>query len=236
MELMRGGQLSELILAKKRQNRDFSDEEASQLIKGIFEAVLYLHSNEIVHRDLKPDNILLSDPNDLSTLKLADFGLSAKYEHQSMADTDQVGTLIFMSPELIQKKRYSPGVDVFAVGIVMYMLLTGGEHPLYTSNDFTTEKYKKQLLALSQLHFPEHLSPLAANLFHRLTKFNISMRYTAQEALQHPWITRLNKTLIPMTLQDKIENMQTEHNFRSKIRMMLFLSNVSHSENYFENT
>ena len=62
------------------------------------------------------------------------------------------------------------------------------------------------------------------------------MRYTAQEALSHPWITRLNKTLIPMTLQDKIENMQTEQDFRTKIGMMLFLSNVSHSENYFENS
>ena len=90
-------------------------------------------------------------------------------------------------------------------------------------------------MALHAFKFPDHLSPLAANLFHRLTKFNSKSRYTAQEALSHPWITRLNKTLIPMTLQDKIENMQTEHNFRSKIRMMLFLSYVSHSENYFEN-
>ena len=68
---------------------------------------------------------------------------------------------------------------MFAVGIVMYMLLTGGEHPLFNSDDFTTEKYKKSLLALSQFKFPEHLSPLAANLFYRLTKFNISVRYTA---------------------------------------------------------
>ena len=48
-----------------------------------------------------------------------------------------------MSPELIQKKRYTPGVDVFASGIVLYMLLTGGAHPLYKSSDFSTEKYKK---------------------------------------------------------------------------------------------
>jgi len=60
------------------------------------------------------------------------------------------------------------------------------------------------------------------------------MRYSASEALRHPWITRLNKTLIPMTLQDKIENMKTERNFWSKISMMLFLSNVTHSETYFE--
>ena len=76
-----------------------------------------------MHRDLKPDNILIADPNDLSSIKVADFGLSAKYEQEN---DDQVGTLIFMSPELIKLKRYSPGIDVFASGIIMYMLLTGG--------------------------------------------------------------------------------------------------------------
>jgi calcium-dependent protein kinase len=129
---------------------------------------------------------------------VADFGLSAKYEQQS--DTEQVGTLIFMSPEVIKKKLYKPEVDVFAIGIILYMLLTGGEHPLFKSNDFSTERYKKQLLELTEFQFPDHLSPLAANLFHRLTKFSYKMRYSAYEALKHPWITRLNKTLIPMTL------------------------------------
>ena len=61
------------------------------------------------------------------------------------------------------------------------------------------------------------------------------MRYTAAEAIRHPWITRLNKTLIPMTLQDKIENMEIERNFRSKIGMMIFMSNVSQAQNCFEN-
>ena len=147
----------------------------------------------------------------------------------------QVGTLIFMGPELVLKKRYSRGVDVFATGIIMYMLLTGGDHPLYNSKDFQVEKYKKQLLELHQFSFPSHLSPLAKNIFLRLTKFNITMRYTASEALRHPWITRLNKTLIPMTLQDKIENMEIERNFRSKIGMMIFMSNVSDAQSYFEN-
>ena len=74
---------------------------------------------------------------------MADFGLSAKYEHSSFAQTDQqVGTLIFMGPELILKKKYSKGVDVFATGIILYMLLTGGEHPLYKSGDFQLDKYK----------------------------------------------------------------------------------------------
>ena len=139
MELMQD-KLSTLITQRKK----FSDEDASQIIKCIFEAMEYLHNNNIVHRDLKPDNILIADGTDLSTIKIADFGLSAKYEHASYCSLDQqVGTLIFMGPELILKKRYSKGVDVFATGIIMYMLLTGGEHPLYDSRDFQVEKYKK---------------------------------------------------------------------------------------------
>jgi len=101
-----------------------------------------LHENGIVHRDLKPDNILIDDIDDLSTIKIADFGLSAKWE-QSRDDSEQVGTLIYMSPELIKKKFYSPGADVFAIGIIMHMLLTGGVHPLFRSDEFSTENYKK---------------------------------------------------------------------------------------------
>ena len=141
-----------------------------------------------------------------------------------------------MGPELILKKRYTKGVDVFATGIILHMLLTGGEHPLYDSRDFQVDKYKKQLLALQSFDFPAHLSPLARNIFLRLTKFNITMRYNASEALRHPWITRLNKTLIPMTLQDKIENMEIERNFRSKIGLMIFLSNVSQAQCHFGNS
>ena len=80
MELMRGGSLSHLI-----KSRQFSDEEAAKIIGCVLSAVEYLHSNNIVHRDLKPDNILVADPEDPSAIKVADFGLSAKYEHTSFA-------------------------------------------------------------------------------------------------------------------------------------------------------
>lgn len=83
MELVQGGQLSTLIKEKKNKNEKFTDEEASTIMKFLLWAVAYIHSIGIVHRDLKPDNILLSDFNDLSTIKIADFGLSAKYDHDS---------------------------------------------------------------------------------------------------------------------------------------------------------
>lgn len=92
MELVKQGRLTDLIRDRVKQNSKFTDKEASALMKGILSAVEYMHEKGIVHRDLKPginyyliynysslDNILISDKEDLSTCKIVDFGLSAKY-------------------------------------------------------------------------------------------------------------------------------------------------------------
>ena len=79
-----------------------------------------------MHRDLKPDNILIGDKNDLSTIKVADFGLSAKYDHVSFTTLDEhCGTLIFMAPEVAFKKEYSRSVDIWSTGIIMYYIKSG---------------------------------------------------------------------------------------------------------------
>ncbi len=92
MELVWGGRLTDLIKQKFDQCQRFSDKEASSLLKGILNAVAYIHEKGIVHRDLKPgklmisltdhshlENILIEDTSDLTTVKIADFGLSAKH-------------------------------------------------------------------------------------------------------------------------------------------------------------
>jgi serine/threonine protein kinase len=120
------------------------------------------------------DNILVGDVNDLTTIKVADFGLSAKYDHVSFRTLDQhCGTLIFMAPEVALKKEYSKSVDIWSTGIIMYMLLTGGQHPLFTEED-SADSYKIKLAKITKLDFPGHLSGLAENLFMKLTRFNIS--------------------------------------------------------------
>jgi serine/threonine protein kinase len=89
---------------------------------------------------------LVGDLSDLSTIKLADFGLSAKYDHVSFTTLDQhCGTLIFMAPEVALKKEYSKSVDLWSTGIVMHMLLMGGVHPLFIDKEDDTESYKIKL-------------------------------------------------------------------------------------------
>ena len=79
-----------------------------------------------------------------------------------------------MGPEQLLKQEYSKSVDIFATGIIMYMLLTGGGHPLYDSKKFEVNKYKQDLLALTKFSFPSNQSNLARNFFYRLTNFNSS--------------------------------------------------------------
>ena len=137
MELVQHGNLSDLIDEKVSRGEIFSDEEASKIVKSILEAVEYMHSKNILHRDLKPENILMAHPTDFSQIKVADFGLSAKYESSQIETRDERwGTLIFMGPELLLGSVYSKSVEVFATGIIMYMLLTGGKHPIYDAKTF----------------------------------------------------------------------------------------------------
>lgn len=102
---------------------------------------------------------MIQDPNDFNSVKLADFGLSAKYEHSSFAKLDEhCGTLIYMAPEVALKKEYQKSVDVWSTGIIMHMLLTGGNHPLYEPGD-NVDTYKQKLkAAVNCLSFPNHLS------------------------------------------------------------------------------
>lgn len=82
----------------------FSEEECKNILRSILEALAYIHERNIVHRDLKPDNILIRD--DLSCVKLGDFGLSAGYRHDNNMQK-QCGTITYMAPELLQGKVYN---------------------------------------------------------------------------------------------------------------------------------
>lgn len=151
MELLRGKSLQSLIETQK----SFSDIEASQIMRGILKGVNYVHQQGFVHRDLKPgkneftlfqDNILFAEPGNLDSIKIADFGLGAKYGLKNDSGLDaHCGTLIFMAPEVIKSKEYTKKVDVFSIGIIMYLLLTGGKHPIFEETD-SVKSFKNKIL------------------------------------------------------------------------------------------
>ena len=131
MELVKGGRLTDLIQLRKETNQPFSDVEASKMMRSLLSAIAYMHEKGIVHRDLKPDNILVSNTEDLSLIKVADFGLSAKQIITDGGLQENCGTLIYMAPEVIKYNEYTKSVDMWSAGIIMYNLLTMGSHPFY---------------------------------------------------------------------------------------------------------
>ena len=190
LEMIHGGTLADHI-----GKQPVPDLDAAKAMAGIFKAVHYLHGHGVIHRDLKPENILVQDASDLATVKIADFGLSEQFGTGEFdASDDYCGTVLFMAPEQIERKYYSKSVDIWSCGIIMAMLCCG-KHPLKDRAD-TTEQYFEKLR--EPVWTVAGMSPPAQSLFLRLMRQQPIERYSAAQALKHPWILR-DSSDVPLT-------------------------------------
>lgn len=172
---------------------------------------------DISHRDLKPQNILINDVNDMSSVKLIDFGLG---DNQKTND-ERCGTYLYMAPEIVKENNiYSKSVDIWAIGIIMHQILTGGKHPYYDHHKDDRTSLIEKLKVMRHVEPSNKLSKLATNLFDRLMAVKMGKRYTARDALQHPWITRQLESDIPMHL----ERFEREAMLRNKIFLFQFFA------------
>ncbi len=97
---------------------------------------------------------MFKDFDDLTSLKIGDFGLATfNFEKESK----KCGTLLYMAPEIVNKKSYDSTIDIWATGFVLYILCSGGKHPLYT-RDMYTDAYIKQVTSDTCWEFPEHFA------------------------------------------------------------------------------
>ena len=120
MELIEGGDL----LGKAAKIDRFSEDHACHIVYQILLALNYMHGMKIVHRDLKPDNVLCVDCDDGSFIvKLTDFGFSTAFEEDKFDLC--MGTPEYMAPELLSQKEYCSKVDVWSLGVITYLLLSG---------------------------------------------------------------------------------------------------------------
>ena len=216
MELVEGGNLKDLIIKRYMDNNIylFRDSECAQIMKGVLEALNYLHKKNIIHRDIKPENILFKNMDDLSSVIICDFGLACQLNDYENSISGSCGTTIYMAPEILLKKNYDALVDSFSAGIVLYILCSGGMHPFY-KNGMPQREYTERILQKKCLcKFSNEMPLLARNLFLKLCKFEPIFRFEVYRALNHPWITRSAKNQIPMTIleeynqSDKIKTFQ----------------------------
>lgn len=170
------------------------------------------------------ENIMVCDPQDLGALKITDFGLSTQLDSQRSV-TLQCGTLIYMAPEILFRYTYTKSVDIYSCSVIMYLLFSRNQHPLYTPK-MTADDYKKKI---AHSKFPG-LGPeyaLADNFLQRISKYEALERYNVVEALKHPWITRRLDDQVPLSIYESFmsfENMQ-------KILLVLRLAFIVYSHN-----
>ena len=228
MELIEGGNLKELIIKRYLNNNVylFRDSECSQIIKGLLEALNYLHKKNIIHRDIKPENILFKNKDDLNSVILCDFGLAYQMNENENSTTGFCGTTIYMAPEVLLKKKYDYLVDSFSAGIVLYILCSGGKHPFYYRGCQQKEYIDKLVTQKCICNFSAEMPLLARNLYLKLCKFEPLFRYPVNIALIHPWITRSSKNPIPLTILEEYNKSDKIRTFRQLLFSMVCLVGI----------
>jgi calcium/calmodulin-dependent protein kinase I len=211
MELMSGGDLFDRIGEKKT----YSEADARDLIVKMLKAVAYCHIRKIAHCDMKPKNLLLmSDDND-SFIKLADFGFAARV-HETKSLTKQCGTPFFVAPEILLRKGYDQQSDMWSVGCIIFLLLSGNLPFMGRSQK---ELFRK--IVAGKFDFDPKdwtgVSDDAKDLVRRLIVLDPDQRMTASEAVRHRWLKASRDRLNLINLQSTSQRLKT-FNARMKLR------------------
>jgi serine/threonine protein kinase len=191
MELVSGGELFDRIV----ERGNFTEKDAANTIVTLSDALAYIHKMNIVHRDLKPENILMADKTPEASIKIADFGLARMMKGSEMMKT-ACGTPGYVAPEVLQNKGYSSGaVDMWSVGVILYILLCG--FPPF---------YEEELPALfdqilkGRYDFPspwwDNISADAKSCVRAMLTVSPEKRLTAEGAKEHPWVTKASDVKI----------------------------------------
>lgn len=183
MELIKGGDLFDAISSSVK----FTETVTKNYVKDIAKALAYLHKRKIVHRDLKPENLLVhKKPSGEAILKLADFGLAMVVKSPIFT---VCGTPTYVAPEILEETGYGLKVDMWAAGVITYIMLCG--FPPFRS----AKKDQDELFDLIMEGDYEFLSPYwdkvsseAKDLISKLLVVNHNQRYSAEEVLAHPWV------------------------------------------------
>ncbi|XP_053111813.1 serine/threonine-protein kinase DCLK2 isoform X2 [Hemicordylus capensis] len=184
MELVKGGDLFDAITSSTK----YTERDGSAMVYNLASALKYLHGLNIVHRDIKPENLLVCEYSDgTKSLKLGDFGLATVVKGPLYT---VCGTPTYVAPEIIAETGYGLKVDIWAAGVITYILLCG--FPPFRSENNVQEDLFDQIL-VGKLEFPspywDNITDSAKELISLMLQVNVEARYTAAQILNHPWVS-----------------------------------------------
>jgi len=185
MELVKGGDLFDAITKAVK----FPESDAQLMTQHLASALAYLHEQNIVHRDIKPENLLVEFEGErVRLLKVGDFGLAQKVVEPLFT---VCGTPTYVAPEILTEVGYGLKIDVWAAGVILYILLCG--FPPFVSATNDQEELFDDILS-GQYTFPspywDDISELARDLISHTLQSNPELRFSAEDVLDHPWFER----------------------------------------------
>jgi len=219
-DLLSGGELFDRII----QQTYFSEAEAAKCITQVTSALVYLHKQNIVHRDLKPENLLLTSNSDDYDVKIIDFGL-AKCSPDPMVMP--CGTPGYVAPEILKRKPYHKAVDIWSLGVIMYILLCG--FPPFHEENGDLKKLYKQIRA-GKYTFPpkfwKNISEQAKDLIRRMLTVRPNNRITAEGIMNDRWLEAAPTTGLSKAYYSNLRRHQAIDKLRRGVRVVLALRKI----------
>ena len=183
MELMQGGELFDEILAKEH----FSEYDAREATKSMIDAIQYCHEKGICHRDIKPENLLLKSKElGIQSLKVADFGLARLLDENTLASTT-CGTPGYVAPEVLMQKPYGKSCDLWSIGVVAFILLSGTP-PFYEEDNFALFEQIKSCKYEFEEDDWKGVSAEAKDFIKGILVADPKDRLSCQQMMDHPWM------------------------------------------------
>ncbi|XP_015302980.3 serine/threonine-protein kinase 17A isoform X2 [Macaca thibetana thibetana] len=186
LEYAAGGEIFDQCVADREEA--FKEKDVQRLMRQILEGVHFLHTHDVVHLDLKPQNILLTSESPLGDIKIVDFGLSRILKNSEEL-REIMGTPEYVAPEILSYDPISMATDMWSIGVLTYVMLTGISPFLGNDKQETFLNISQMNLSYSEEEF-DVLSESAHDFIRTLLVKKPEDRATAEECLKHPWLTQ----------------------------------------------
>jgi serine/threonine protein kinase len=189
MELIRGGELFDRITRKIY----YLEKDARELCKIILSAIKHCHDNDIVHRDLKPENLMMASETNDTDVRIVDFGFAVRDNGSNLNGV--MGSPLYMAPEIWRGETYGKGVDMWAFGVIAYILLCGYAPFNHENQDKLARLIKSGKYEFHSDHW-KNVSEEAKEFVSHILQVDVSTRLTVDQALHHKWVIKYYKLLV----------------------------------------